>query len=329
MTNDNPRPHEAESANPADPTNEAGGAPAERIEAGGSGASSPRSEAPGVSSASPSESPSDPEHRVAAPAPLLFSQAQSPRPEPEPWRGRDLLFFVGFCVIWAVLSGFLVLAGYAILRPLMGWKASASDLVDNTFFGLVVQIVLYGPVLLYIILLVVAHYRLAFWAGIHWRWPGSARASRLLLGGMLLAFLVFAGSAIVPDRRDFPLEKMFSSPSAAYALGAFAVFVAPFMEELIFRGVLFAFFQRLAGLRWAVVATALLFAALHYPEYAGAWTHMGMILIVGVVFSLARAMTGSVAPSFLLHTGYNGTLMLALFVGTHHFKNLQALSGGG
>lgn len=250
-------------------------------------------------------------------------------PEPDPWRGRDLFLFAGFSVIWAFLSGFLLLSGYAILRPLMGWKTSPAALVENTFFGLLVQLVLYGPLLVFIILLVTVHYRLRFWAGIRWRWPGGGSAAKLLLSGVLLALAVALGSALLPDRKDFPLEKMFSSPAAAYALGAFAVLVAPFMEELIFRGVLFAFFERLVGLRWAVVASALLFAALHYFEYEGAWTHLGMILVVGVVFSLARALTGSLAPSFLLHTAYNGTFILALFLGTHHFRNLQSLGGAG
>jgi membrane protease YdiL (CAAX protease family) len=235
------------------------------------------------------------------------------------------VLFVGFAVCWAFLSGLLLMAGYVVFRPVMGWRMPPSALVENTFFGLLVQLVLYGPLLLYVILLVIVQYRLPFWAGIRWRWPGDRVALRFFSAGVLLAILVFLGSALVPDRRHFPLEKMFSSPSAAYALGAFAVLVATFMEEIIFRGVLFAFLERLAGLRWAVALTAVLFGALHYPEYQGAWTHLAMILVVGFVFSLARALTGSLAPSFLLHTAYNATFMLALFVGTHYFKNLQAL----
>jgi len=266
------------------------------------------------------------DHDALPHAPTLFGSAPL-QPQPELWRATDLLLFVGFSVIWAFLSGALVLVAYVVLRPWMGWTTPPSALVDNTFFGLFVQLVLYGPLLLYIILLVVVHYRLPFWRGIHWQWPSAGNAVKLLFTGVLLALVVALGSALMPDRKGFPLEKMFSSPSAAYALGAFAVLIAPFMEELIFRGVLFAFFERLAGLRWAVAASALLFAALHYPEYQGAWTHLGMILFVGIVFSLARALTGSVAPSFLLHTAYNGTFIMALFLGTHHFRNLQTLGG--
>jgi len=103
------------------------------------------------------------------------------------------------------------------------------------------------------------------------------------------------------------------------------VLVAPFMEELIFRGVLFAFFENLVGLRFAVVSTALLFAGLHVPEYWGAWHHAALILLVGVVFSMARGLTGSLAPSVILHFAYNTTLMTGLFIGSQHFREIQGV----
>lgn len=315
-----------DSGNPAESPQEKAAEPARNAEAGESAAlpSAPLEASVHVQDPDPGSSP-----QLAHSIAIEAERPASCLPEPDPWRGRDLFLFAGFSVIWAFLSGFLLLSGYAILRPLMGWRTSPSALVENTFFGLLVQLVLYGPLLVFVILLVTVRYRLPFWAGIRWRWPGRGSAVKLLLSGVLLALAVALGSALLPDRKDFPLEKMFSSPAAAYALGAFAVLIAPFMEELIFRGILFAFFERLMGLRWAVVASALLFAALHYFEYEGAWTHLGMILVVGVVFSLARALTGSLAPSFLLHTAYNGTFILALFLGTHLFRNLQSLGGAG
>ena len=50
---------------------------------------------------------------------------------------------------------------------------------------------------------------------------------------------------LLPDRDDFPLTRLFTSPQAGYAIAAFAILIAPFMEELVFRGVLFSFFQQL------------------------------------------------------------------------------------
>jgi uncharacterized protein len=256
---------------------------------------------------------------------LTRPESAPPAPQPVVWKGLDVLLFLLFSAIWLFLSQLLSLAGYAALRPLMGWRTPASALVlnENATFVVAAQLVFYAPVLLYIFLVVVLQYHQAFGVGIRWRWPSFRQGVRFLLAGLLLAMVVLAGSAILPDRKDFPMEKLFTSPSAVYAVGGLAVLVAPFMEELVFRGVLFSFFERLGGFRTAVPATAVLFAALHYPEYAGAWTHVFMILVVGLVLSVARAATGSLVPSFLLHTAYNATFIGLLFLGTHGFQNLH------
>jgi membrane protease YdiL (CAAX protease family) len=131
--------------------------------------------------------------------------------------------------------------------------------------------------------------------------------------------------AVLPDATQFPLESLFNSRAAAYAVGAFAILVAPFMEEMIFRGILFGIFESQVGLRFAILITAILFGGLHVPEYWGAWNHMFLIFLVGLVFSLARGMSGSLAPSVFLHVGYNASMMIGLFLSTEHFRNLNAL----
>lgn len=253
------------------------------------------------------------------------SFAAVPTAPPEHWRGRDLALFLGFALLWYLMSQFLSLAGYALLSPVLHWQTPLSALDENALFAIVVQLIFYGPLLLYIYLLVVVHYRQPFWEGIRWRWPGERQALRLVFGGIVLAVGLALGSSLLPDCKGFPLEKLFSSPVSAYALGAFAVTLAPFMEELIFRAVLFSFFEHSRGLAFAVAGTALLFAAMHVPEYWGCWSHAAMILVVGVVLSLARGITGSLAPSVILHAAYNATLMTGLYLGTHHFHNLKAL----
>ena len=71
--------------------------------------------------------------------------------------------------------------------------------------------------------------------------------------------------SVRPDSQPFPLERLFNSRTASYAIGMFAIGVAPVVEELVFRGLLFAILERAVGLRFAVVATAALFAGLHVP----------------------------------------------------------------
>ena len=168
-------------------------------------------------------------------------------------------------------------------------------------------------------------YRRPFWDALSWRRPSFAKALAYILGGFLLAVLVEFAPQFLPDKTTFPLQQFFATPEAAYATGAFAVFIAPFMEELIFRGVLFTFFERFGGLTFAVILTALLFAALHMGEYRGAWNHLLLILVVGLVFSLARGWSGSLAPSVILHSAYNLLMILGLYISSDHFRTLPGL----
>jgi len=243
---------------------------------------------------------------------------------PEPWRLRDLGFFIAYAIFTLVFAPLLMLLIYAIVQPMAHWKMTATAAATNPIFLVSAQALSYVMILLFIYVLVGVHYGLPFWSALKWRKMGWRRGLRLFAAGILMAFGVLGASALVPDKKPFPLEQMFNSPAAAYTVAAFAILIAPFMEELIFRGILFTFFERHAGLRFAVISTALLFAALHVPEYWGAWTHALLILVVGVVFSLTRGWTDSLVPSIILHVAYNTCLMTLLFFGTHHFRSIEA-----
>lgn len=243
------------------------------------------------------------------------------RPEPSPWSLADLGYFIVFVAAWLLTSNILTLSGYAALKPLLGWRTPIPALQTNAFFALAAQTVFYGPVFAYIYYLVAIKYRLSFWTGLKWGKLTPQRLVRFFLGGILLALVAIRAPAVLPDKDTFPLKQLFSSPAAAYAVATFAVMVAPFMEELVFRGVLFAVFERQVGLWFAIVSSAALFAGFHVPEYWGAWNHLLLVSAAGVLFSLARGMTGSLAPSVILHLAYNASLMTALFFDTEHFHS--------
>jgi len=80
------------------------------------------------------------------------------------------------------------------------------------------------------------------------------------------------------------------------------------------------------GVRLAVTGTAALFAGMHVPQYWGAWNHVLLISLVALVFSLARGLTGSLAPSIFLHVAYNTGLMVAFFFETHQFQALGEIA---
>ncbi len=269
---------------------------------------------------------SDFEHKdllnnLAGTQPLIEPKPSLPR---EKWRLRDLLFFILFIPIALVAANVIVFVGYAVLAPIVHWTISISKLQTDPVFLLVLQLVFYIFLLAYIYFFITLYYRDSFWGGLKWKKLSAHNVLRFLLGGAALSLVVMIVPPFLPEKKSFPLEKMFNSPASAYAIAAFAVLIAPFMEELLFRGLLFAFFEKHGGLTFAIVSTAILFAGLHIPEYWGAWDHVVLILIVGLTFSIVRGVSGSLTPSFLLHLAYNGTLMLLLFLQTQHFHRMPA-----
>jgi len=246
------------------------------------------------------------------------------KPTRERWRLRDLLFFILFIPVALVAANIITFVGYALLAPALHLKVSILELQKNVVFLLALQLIFYIFLLAYVYLFIHFYYRASFWVALKWKRLSGHNIIRYLLGGAALSLVVMVVPPLLPSKKTFPLEKMFNSPSSAYAIAVFAVLIAPFMEELLFRGLLFAFFQKHGGLTFAIVSTALLFAGLHIPEYWGAWNHVVMILIVGLTFSIIRGVTDSLTPSYILHVAYNGTLMVLLFLQTQHFQHMPA-----
>jgi len=261
------------------------------------------------------------------PPPLESTPTEARESPPKPWGLRDLFLFIVFVPLGLFAANILVLLGYALIQSTMHWHLPKEKLSADPFFLLALQTAFYGLMLAFIFFLVTVDHQQPFWPTLRWRRLTPGKILACLLGGALLTVAIALLPPLLPDASQFPLQNLFNSRAAAYAIGAFAILVAPFMEEMIFRGILFAIFESQVGLRFAILITAVLFGGLHVPEYWGAWNHMFLIFLVGLVFSLARGMSGSLAPSVFLHVGYNGSMMLALFLSTEHFRNLNVLPG--
>jgi membrane protease YdiL (CAAX protease family) len=61
---------------------------------------------------------------------------------------------------------------------------------------------------------------------------------------------------------------------------------------------------------------------MHYAQYQS-WSAVLIILLVGVVLGIIRALTKSVAASFLAHVGYNTTLMALAAWATDGFRHIE------
>jgi membrane protease YdiL (CAAX protease family) len=127
----------------------------------------------------------------------------------------------------------------------------------------------------------------------------------------------------LPMPKSTPFDQFFAHPSDAYLTAIFAVTLGPLMEELFFRGFLYPVLARRMGAFWGIVLTALPFGLIHAVQYGYAWGAVLIIFMVGIVLTTVRALTKSVASSFLAHVGYNGTLMVLAAMATDGFRHMD------
>jgi uncharacterized protein len=165
-----------------------------------------------------------------------------------------------------------------------------------------------------------------FLAAIHWNWPSGSALAICLMAGILLSVSLQILAHFLPIPKDLPIDTFFRTPAEAWALGLLSITLAPLMEELFFRGFLYPVLARGLGLPVAVFLTALGFAALHGSQLMFSWGPVLVIFLVGLVLTLVRAKTNSVAAGVIIHTAYNGTITVAMFAATDGFRHLEKLN---
>jgi membrane protease YdiL (CAAX protease family) len=262
-----------------------------------------------------------------APAPFVVVPLSAPATQPTPsvpkadenpvWTGWDVTLIAGFTLLVLLIAQLAIAPG--VLRfayPHTSWM----DVAQKPVTALVAQLLTYAVVALYMILLVEGKYHTRFWPAIRWKWPGMAGMNLVVLGVLMLGF-DFLGK-FLPMPKTTPFDQFFARPSDAYLTAAFAITLGPLMEELFFRGFLYPVLAHRIGVVWGIFFTALPFGLMHYMQYRS-WGAVLIIVLVGVVLTTVRAMTKSVASSFLAHVGYNGALMALTALATDGFRHME------
>src|SRR4029079_1629314 len=126
--------------------------------------------------------------------------------------------------------------------------------------------------------------------------------------------------------KQLPIDEYFKTRSAAFAMLAFGVLVAPLVEELLFRGMLYPALNRALGVTAALVLTSLAFALLHAGQLALSWAPLLSLFLVGFALTLGRARFQSVAASTLVPMAYNATLFAIVSIQTGGFRHMDALT---
>ena len=103
-----------------------------------------------------------------------------------------------------------------------------------------------------------------------------------------------------------PFSKMLDSGLASrIAIAAFGVTVGPVVEELLFRGFLQPVLVSATGVFPGILATSVLFGAMHLAQNADLWQAGVTITVAGFGFGVVRHISGSTRSSAIVHVAYN------------------------
>jgi membrane protease YdiL (CAAX protease family) len=139
--------------------------------------------------------------------------------------------------------------------------------------------------------------------------------------GLGLAFLyAWVAITLAPQEPAKPWGPLVSAASeGGWRRGLWAVlalFLAPPIEEFLFRGVLFGGLARDWGTWGAAVAVTLLFALLHLTETGLYWPAILAVTTLAAVTMAARIRTRSLGTSVAVHAAYNAGLVLLVYLGS-------------
>jgi membrane protease YdiL (CAAX protease family) len=186
--------------------------------------------------------------------------------------------------------------------------------------------------------------------GLQWRLGTALKQRNYLISAAVVCFiLAMLDGWLMPGPSDAPIDRIFRMPGAAWILFGFGVTVAPFFEELAFRGFLLpalcTAFDWIAEKvthepphlldendhpQWstpamvvAAILTSILFAFMHADQTGYSIGPFLLLIIVSLVLCWARLSTRSLAASIMVHACYNFLLFSFMFLGTGGFRHLD------
>jgi len=133
--------------------------------------------------------------------------------------------------------------------------------------------------------------------------------------GILVLLLIFEGTALtalgVEETPNFMLNIEYPSTLSIWLLLFGVTFMAPLIEEVVFRGFLLkGFSNSFMGVWGAVIVTSALWAMMHIQyEFA----YIAIIFVVGLVFGYARIQTKSLLVPMSMHFMMNLIASIGLY----------------
>ncbi len=235
---------------------------------------------------------------------------------------------------------------------LFGWSLSTQAAATNVSLILASEAVFYLIVFAISLLVFPLFWHEKFLNGLQWR--GAVALKRfwwLTATALGCAGLAALDEVLMPGPKNAPIDKMFSSPGAAWLMFAFGTTLAPFFEEMFFRGFLLPalctawdwFVEQIkheptppldanGHPRWSIsamviasVLTSIPFALLHVQQQGHSLGPFLLLIVVSLVLCTVRLKTRSLAASTLVHASYNFIIFSLALIGTGGFRHFDKM----
>jgi membrane protease YdiL (CAAX protease family) len=119
---------------------------------------------------------------------------------------------------------------------------------------------------------------------------------------VLMLTIFFVLERTLPASRETAFDRLLkTSQQVRVAVAFLAVFSAPIVEEVVYRGVLFSSLRNRTGVISAVLVVTILFGAVHFIQYWGAWSSLVGVTLLSFVLTVIRAVTRSLKPCVAIH----------------------------
>ncbi len=235
-----------------------------------------------------------------------------------PWRGLLMVVasFIGGQAV-AVLLTYLPLA--------FGVEAHDLAMFFDTTFGRFISIAMAYGLSGFFLWLFLRQRKSSNWASVGFTrtWAGRDIGYGLLAFVVYLALFIAAATIIggifpidATQEQETGFNEIFSRIDLLMAFVSL-VLLPPFVEEVLFRGVLFGGMRRRYTFWWATLWTSLAFAAPHLLEAKSGgllWIAGVDTLVLSVVLCYLREKTGSLWASIVLHMAKNCVAFFSLFI---------------
>lgn len=249
-----------------------------------------------------------------------------------PWSWSHFTLFLLFGLVSFVVTQ--LAAAIYLATQVSGRRLSPPELQQflssKPQIAIGANLLLFGLIFLFLYVTIAVLHNRPFWRSLGWRklgWaapvPPAPRSPWIFFfGGSALAIGVAIVSSTMHTPENLPIQELFKNRTGAILLMCMAVFVAPLVEETVFRGYLYPLFARTFGTLTGIGLTGLLFGLMHGWQLGWTYGLVLMLILVGVIFTYVRARTGTVFASFLMHLGYNSMIAVSTIIATHGFTHM-------